>query len=233
MKNYPKLYGIIGIIVATEKEKQAFLEVFGEPDYIYDDHEPGYKIYTWLTPMGDRKIHLLCSSYGEIAAAAATQYLIDKCRVYYIINYGVAGGLHEDHTAHKVGVVKKVVHYGFDLSADGYPVGKYPNQENLFISPEEEALPQEILADLPEFVCASADKFVGPGKPKQKLRRKFGADICEMEAAGIVITCNRNHVPCSLIKSVSDGVDEGGEAFERNVTSAAKVCVEVIARYIL
>ena len=230
MKEYPKFSGTIGIIVATEKEERAFLEIFGEPDIIYNDY-PNYEIAEWFS--AEHRIHLLRSGYGEIAAASATQYLIDEYEVDCVINYGVAGGLHEDHAAHKVGVVKKVVHYGFDLSADGYPVGKYPNQENLFISPEEEVLPQEILADLPEFVCASADKFVGPGEPKQELRRKFGADICEMEAAGIVITCNRNHVPCSLIKSVSDGVDEGGEAFERNVTSAAKVCVEVIARYIL
>lgn len=231
MKESQKLSGTIGIIVAIEEEKQAFLEVFGNPDIIYDD-APSYEISTWLN-MGRCRIYLLCSGYGEIAAAAATQYLIDEYRVDCIINYGAVGGLCEDYSAQKVGFVKKIVHYGFDLSAGGYPVGRYPNQESLFIFPKEEALSRESLGGLLEFTCASADKFVGPGEPKRELRKEFWADICEMESAGIVITCNRNHVPCSFIKAVSDGVDEGGEAFEQNVTSAAKVCVEVIARFIL
>lgn len=231
MKDYPKLFGTVGIIVAIEEEEQAFLEIFGEPDIIYDD-APGYEVSAWLD-MGHCRIYLLRSGYGEIAAAAATQYLIDEYRVDCIINYGAVGGLCEDYSAQKVGFVKKIVHYGFDLSAGGYPVGRYPNQENLFIPPKEEALPRESLDDLLEFTCASSDRFVGPGKPKKELRKEFWADICEMESAGIVITCNRNHIPCSFIKAVSDGVNEGGDAFDQNVTSAAKACVEVIARYIL
>ena len=84
----------------------------------------------------------------------------------------------------------------------------------------------------PEFICASADKFVDAGEPKRKLRTEFGADICEMEAAAIVITCNRNGIPCSFIKAVSDGVDEGSEAFDLNVTSAAKACVEALVQFL-
>ena len=231
MKECPKLSGTIGIIVAIEKEKQAFLEKFGEPDIIYDDAS-GYEVCTWLDK-GHCRIYLLLSGYGEIAAAAATQYLIDEYRVDCIINYGTVWGLCEDYSVQKVGFIKKIVHYGFDLSAGEYPVGRYPNQESLFISPREEALSQESLGGLLEFTCASADKFVGPGEPKRRLRKEFWADICDMESAGIVITCNRNRIPCSFIKAVSDGVNEGGEAFEQNVTSAAKACVEVIARYIL
>lgn len=231
MKECQKLSDTIGIIVAIEEEKQAFLEVFGEPDIIYDDM-PSYEVSTWLN-MGHCRIYLLCSGYGEIAAAAATQYLIDEYRVDCIINYGSAGGLCEDYSAHKVGFVKKIVHYGFDLSVGEYPVGRYPNQESLFISPREEALPWKDLDAPLVFTCASADKFVGPGEPKRKLRKEFWADVCDMESAGIVITCNRNRIPCSFIKAVSDGVNEGGGAFEQNVTSAAKVCVEIIAHYIL
>lgn len=209
--------GTIGIIVATEAEKLPFIEVFGEPDYIYDKEDFGYEVSTWID-FHHHKIYLMLSGYGEIAAASATQYLIDEFKVDRVINYGVVGGLHEDHFVKRVGIVKKIVHYGFDLSAGGeYPVGRYPNQEDLFISPKKDAVPPEMLNEYPEFVCASADKFVEAGKPKRELREKFGADICEMEAAGIVITCNRNGVPCSFIKAISDGVDEGGDAFDRNV----------------
>lgn len=232
MKDCWKLSGTCGIVVAIEEERNAFLEIFGEPEIIYDDD--GYEVSTWLNLPTHCRVYLVLSGYGEIAAASATQYLIDVYNVDRIINYGVVGGLHMCHTVEKVGIVKKIVHYGFDVSADGHPVGKYPNQKSLYITPEEDALPHVALSGmLPEFVCASADKFVDGGDPKRKLRKQFGADVCEMEAAGIVITCNRNHVPCSFIKAVSDGVNEGGEAFDKNATPAAKKCVEIIAYYLL
>lgn len=230
MKKHSKLYGSIGIIVATEEEKRAFLNMFDEPDYIHG-RVPGYEIFTWLK-VGNCRIHLLCSGYGEIAAAAATQYLIGAYAIDRIINYGAVGGLHEDNFMQRVGIVKKVVHYGFDLSTIGYPIGKYPGQEDLFISSTEDALPREGLIDLPEFVCASADKFLDPGIPKRKIREKFSADICDMESAGVVITCNRNNIPCSLIKAISSGADESWEVFLRNYTDAAKACVEVIASFV-
>ena len=220
----------IGIVVAVEPEAMQFFAVFGTPTYHFGEGH-GYEIWAWNKYHAE--IYLVESGYGEIAAAAATQYLIDRCRVDKIINYGVVGGLHEEHPIQKVGVVKKIVHYGFDLSIDErYPVGRYPNQDDLFLSPKADALSQACFDELPEFICASADKFVGPGEPKRELREKFGADVCEMEAAGIVITCNRNHIPCSFIKAISDGVDEGSDAFDQNVAPAARVCVEVLARFL-
>ncbi len=223
----------VGIVVATKAEKLPFIEVFGKPSEVCSG--AAYDVLIWKN-LHHYEIYLIESSYGEIAAAAATQYLIDKFNVERIFNYGAVGGLHEEHPVHKVGVASKIVHYDFDLSADGeypeYPVGRYPNQKGLFIMPAEEALPSIHKNRLPEFICASADKFVGAGEPKKKLRRDFNADICEMEAAAIVITCNRNGIPCSFIKAISDGVDEGGKAFDQNVAKAARACVEELARFL-
>lgn len=215
----------IGIIVASEAELSPFFSIFGTPSEAYD--YAGYTTYAYDKP--EAKLYLVKSGYGEIAAAAATQYMISRFNVAKIINYGVVGGLRDDLVNMQIGVVKKVVHYGFDLSGGGkYPVGRYPNQEDLFISPREDALDIPISMELSEFICASADKFVYGGKPKRQLREDFGADICEMEAAGVVLTCNKNGIPCTLIKAVSDGVDEDEEAFEKNVDEASRRCVELI-----
>lgn len=220
----------IGIVVAVEPEAMQFFEVFGPPTINFRG-DYGYDVWTWSKFASE--IYLIESGYGEIAAAAATQYLIDRCRVNKIINYGAVGGLHKGISAQTVGVVKKIVHYGFDLSANPkYPVGRYPNQDDLFLSPKADALPQAYLDEFPEFICASADKFVDAGEPKEQLRKDFGADVCEMEAAAIVITCNKNGIPCSFIKAVSDCVDEGEEAFDNNVITAARACVEVLARFL-
>lgn len=222
----------IGIIVATEPERRPFIERFG-PTEAYQELDI-YDVIRWDFPP-NRRIYLILSGYGEIAAAAATQHLIDVYGIEKVINYGVVGGLGEE-TELKTGTVgftSSIIHYGFDLSDGGkYPVGRYPNQSELFLSPAVEAFPKVRTLGLPEFICASADRFVGGGGPKRKLREKFGATICEMEAAGIVLTCNRNRIPCTFIKAISDGINEGAEAFSENVEGASRSCVEVVDKLI-
>ena len=218
----------IGVIVATNLELKAFLEVFGEPDTMVSTRG-GQEIKTWLFDDGDL-FYLSRSGIGEIAAASATQYLIDHFRVDGIINYGVVGALTEEHVEQCVGIVEKVVHYDFDVSfGSSYQIGEYPDL-GIYLEPVGSVISESEVSDLPKFVCASADKIVGGGEPKRRLHRNFGADICEMEAAGVLITCNRNNVPCTMIKAISDGVDGDVEAFEQHAYLAAKRCVEIIKK---
>ena len=81
--------------------------------------------------------------------------------------------------------------------------------------------------DLKTVICASGDKFIGDSAKKQNLHELYGADICEMEAAGIVLTCNRNQVPCMLIKTVSDGITGGAEEFSREVNRTASLSLDI------
>ena len=220
----------IGIVVATKYEKEAFLRAFGPP--AMDNLGSGaYEIAQWILK-GSKYLYLIMSGAGEIAAATATQYLIDNFTVDGVINYGVLGALSEEHTERKVGIVSSVVHYDFDISfGSHYKTGEYPKQ-GLFQKPLKNTIPPSFTQGLPQFVCASADKLVGGGEPKRKLRREYFADICDMEAAGVLITCNRNNMPCTLIKAVSDGVDGDIEAFDKHADSAADGCVRLIADYI-
>lgn len=48
-----------------------------------------------------------------------------------------------------------------------------------------------------------------------------------MEAAGIVLTCNKNKVPCLLIKTVSDSVVGGAREFKNTINESAKNCLEL------
>ena len=220
----------LGIIVASRKERRPFFEVFGQPEMRHVGLN-SYDVAMWRIN-SELFIYLILSGVGEIAAAASTQYLIDNFNVDAVINYGVVGGLSEDQPAMKIGIVDQVVHYGFDISfGSNYKVGEYPGF-GLYHIPRASTIPESATAGLPRFTCASADIVVGGGEPKRRLHQEFGADICEMEAAGIVITCNRNNIPCTLIKAISDGVDEDVEAFDRYVHNASKACAKLIAKFI-
>ena len=89
-----------------------------------------------------------------------------------------------------------------------------------------------VYPDLKPVTCASGDKFVADPKIKAELHEKYGADICEMEAAGIALTCDRNGIQCLLVKIVSDGIVGGAEEYLAAKYETADICFGIVDRII-
>ena len=81
-------------------------------------------------------------------------------------------------------------------------------------------------------ICASGDKFIAKKEKKEELHNIFNADICEIEAAGIVLTCNKNKIPCLLIKTVSDSIIGGTIEFKNAFNESARICLEIANKVI-
>ena len=169
---------------------------------------------------------MLCCppSVGEIAASAACQLLITKYKVDCILNFGVVGALTPKASVQSFVYVKDVVHYDMDVSVvDGFPVGRYECFDDVAVKCDETLLCKAMkFNNLPAVRCASADKFVGASEQKSALNRKFGAEICDMESAGILFACRFNNVPCLLVKCISDSLTDGFEEYCQNVLSACR-----------
>lgn len=219
----------IGMIVAVEIA--SVLERYGTPQG--EETVWGFKVFRY--DMGESRLYVLNSGVGELAAAAAAQLLIDRYEAGLIVNFGVVGGLTQDMGEMRTCVVEKLVHYDFDLSEiDPVEPGRYPGYDSACI-PMSPALVEkavELCPELKRVTCASGDKFVGTAEGKRALHEKYGADICEMEAAGIALTCRRCGVPCLSIKTVSDGVDGGAEAFYAQIRRGSEICLEITDRII-
>ena len=219
----------IGMIVAIEID--AVLNKFGKP--VEELRFAGFTVFQYK--LGDNNLYVVNSGIGQIAAAAATQFLITKFNVDLIVNFGVVGGLTQEMTLTKTCIVESVVHYDFDTS-DIFDccVGRYPDYPGVYIPATKEIVDKslEIEPTLKKVICASGDKFVSSKEKKEELHKAFNADICEMEAAGIVLTCNRNKVPCLLIKTVSDSVEGGAEEFKNMIDESARICLELAANII-
>ena len=215
----------IGMLVAVEIK--AVLDRYG--DSLCEKEIAGYRVLEYQTP--NYKLVIAKCGAGEIAAAGGTQFLISEYKVDMIVNFGVVGGLTEEMGKTKTAIVEKVVHYDFDTSAvDNCEVGRYMRYPDVFI-PVDKALfdkAREMYPELKPVICASADKFVADPEAKRALNRTYGAEICEMEAAGIALTCDRNHVPCLMIKVVSDGITGGAEEFSQTIDEAAAICIEIV-----
>ena len=214
----------IGMIVAVEME--AVLRRYGKAAGV--EKRGGFAVHRYES--GEYCLFIVNAGAGELAAAAATELLIAVYGAELIVNFGVVGGLTEEMAMARTVVVESVVHYDFDTSAwDGCEPGRYAAFPTPRI-PLDETLIERARALFPELrrvVCASADKFVGEAEQKHALHERFGADICEMEAAGIVLTCRRAGVPCLSIKTVSDGITGGAEEFNRELARSSELCLAV------
>ena len=209
---------IIGIFTAMEKEAASFLH-----DDVTKETVGGFSIYHFS--FGKNRAVLCCPpSVGEIAASAACQLLITKYGVDCILNFGVVGALTPKASVQSFVYVGDVVHYDMDTSeADDYPVGGYGCFDDIAVKCDETliAKAQKVNA-LPVVRCASADKFVGNVEKKIALNRDFGAEICDMESAGILFACKFNGIPCLLVKCISDSLVGGYKEYRDNVLTACE-----------
>lgn len=202
----------IGIFTAMEKEAVSFLN--GATKTM----DGSFAIYNFQLGSHDA---VLCvpATVGEIAASASCQLLISKYNVDIILNFGVVGALTDKMSLCSTVLVKDVVHYDMDVSAiDNIPVGRYGCFEDIAVATDEKLLAKALqIQNMPTVRCASADKFVDDAQAKSALHNNFGADICDMESAGILFACRFNNIPCLLVKCISDSLF-GGHAEYRLTT---------------
>ena len=217
----------IGMVVALEKELTAFLKE--QTVEIKEEKSGAFHVLEFK--IGECDVVCVKSGVGEIFAAAATQYLISVYNPEAIINFGICGSLTKDLGVEKVALVKGVVHYAFDTSAvDNIEPGRYEQFDGPIIPCDEKLLAtaRKISGgELPEVICASADKFVAESDEKRALRETYGASVCEMESAGVLLTCKNAGVPCLIVKAVSDG-EGGAEEYEKTVRIACGKYVKLV-----
>ncbi|MCM1533909.1 MAG: 5'-methylthioadenosine/S-adenosylhomocysteine nucleosidase [Corallococcus sp.] len=213
----------VGIFTAMDKEAAAFLN--GEYTMLSDGDFAVYKF-----KIGSADVVLCCPpTVGEIAASAACQLLITKYGAEVILNFGVVGALTQNMSLCSTAYVSSVVHYDMDTSAiDGLPRGRYGCFDGIAVGCDERLLSIAVDAcRLPLATCASADKFVSDPKLKTALYADFGAQICDMESAGVLFACRFNRIPCLLVKCISDSLIGGGEEYAANCRKATAGFMEL------
>ena len=221
----------IGLIIETDDEFETIVKGFN-----VDIKENFKEVYpTYLLKINNHDVYVAKSGIGEINAASLTQFLITKYNVELILNYGVVGALKDNLNISDCGIVKSVVHYDFDISQiDNVPKATYPNFKSYEIPLTKKyiELVTKLNPSLPSLVCASGDKFISNPKIKKELVNSYNCDICDMESAGVVLTCLKNNVNVFSLKGVSDsGNDEEYNSFaKRTCEVLLNVLKEILYR---
>ena len=192
----------IGFVVAMESEYLPFLSRLGK--LVNSETRAGMEFSRY--ELYDRTVFLAKCGIGEIASSAATAILLGVYDCKYIVNFGLVGSL-DGASCGAIVAVRDVVHYDCDITAFGHKLGAPADREDPYFPADVKMLGALSRYELPVLRLASGDKFVADPVLNNKIKSDFSANICDMEGAGIALTCARAHVPFTMIKLVSDGAD--------------------------
>lgn len=201
---------MFGIIGAMQSEITLLLGNMKNTEKI----QLGKKVFYKGTIEG-QEVVLTESGMGKVNAAICAQILIDIFKVDYLINTGIAGGLHKDMHVADFAIGDSAVEYDIDLTpigaAKGWIMGEDRSKPTVFHADSEmvKLFEKAALTVLPEghvFTgrIATGDIFVNTKELKKELIETYNAVACEMEGGAIMHTANENDVKCIVIRAISD-----------------------------
>ena len=218
----------IGAIVAEIKEMEAIKDIM-----INIKETEIYDLKIFKGEINSKKYIVVRSGVGKVNAARTTQILTDRFNLNYIINVGSAGALNDDLNIGDIVVGKELIQHDFDVTAFGREKGYIPETGKIFKSDKNLIKKCENIKikniKITTGVIASGDIFCTDINIKEKIRKKFNADCCEMEGAAIAQVCYLNKIPFIVIRSISDIPNGKNEMdFDKYLDIASKNCAEFI-----
>lgn len=215
----------IGIIGAMPSELADIRKDLGEAKI---EKYAMYEFY--INEFDNKKVINVCCGVAKVNSAMATQILIDRFNVDYVINTGIAGGMNSDVKVCDIVIATEVLHHDVPTRfLENYPpyCGHYPSDNHL--------------RDLAHKACekfqykcfdgkiVSGEQFISDNILKNSILKKFDPYAVDMESASIGHCCYRNEKPFATIRCISDNADDGGEmTFEQFEHVAAKRVADVV-----
>jgi adenosylhomocysteine nucleosidase len=164
--------------------------------------------------------------WGKIAAAGATQYVIDRWQPDLLINLGTCGGFEGSIEKHAVILVEKTIVYDIIEQMGDFDEHIAHYATDIDLSWLNETYPQNVVRTL--LVSGDRDLIV---EEIPQLREKYGAVACDWESGAIAWVAARNNVHCLILRGVTDLVGgDRGEAYNGNFDVFAKGTREVMTK---
>ena len=204
---------MIGCVIAFDEEANALLDHMKIEERTTVLGKPLYK----GTAFG-KEILLIECGVGKVNAAAAAAIVIEQ-GAETVLNFGVAGGLHERTEIARAYVIEKAVQYDFDcVQINGGEIGTLDGETENFLPL---TVPERL--DLPRRALGTGDRF-NDSPVDHELLLRLGCDIREMEAGAIAQVCKNAGVPFTSVKAISDvyGMGSTTEQFTQNTARACE-----------
>lgn len=222
----------VGIVVAMDEEREAILNIMTETKV-----EQIYNLRFIEGKIQQTDCVLIKSGVGKVHAARATQVMISKYDLQYIVNIGVGGAINALLDIGDVLIAKQVVQHDFDITAFGHSKGYITgigNKIECDIGLVNEV--EQVIQTIPERnykikmgVIATGDIFCTEVWMKDKIRAKFNADVVDMECAAIAQVCYLDNVPFIAMRGISDTPNgKNSRTYDENIKFVSKRCSNIL-----
>ena len=225
---------MIGIIGALDIELERLIDAMQEPVHREISGVP----FTCGKLLG-KDVVIARAGVGKVNAAVCAQTMALIYEPELIINSGVSGALAPELRVGDVVIGTDVVQHDVDTTAMGDEPGFVSTVDRLsfpldnFASTAIAAAAEELGIRAVRGRIASGDQFVASTARKEEIVRLFSAVTCEMEAGAIAHVCFLNHIPCAVIRCISDGGNEEAPmSYEEFLPLAAKNSAELTLAYL-
>lgn len=193
------------ILISAGAEWRAVLQFFG-------------KVKTQFTPYGEwfeavigqTSVIFTHGGWGKVAAAASTQYAIDRWQPDLLVNLGTCGGFMGRVERGEILLVEQTIIYDLIEQMNPDPQAAIRHYTiNLDCSWLAQPYPQPVRRSL----LVSGDRDICPGDIPM-LVEQYQAIAADWESGAIAWVAARQGVRCLILRGVSDLVGEmGGEAY--------------------
>jgi adenosylhomocysteine nucleosidase len=163
----------------------------------------------FLTSISAQPVVFLHGGWGKIAAAASTQYAIQRWQPQQVINLGTCGGFAGQVQRGEILLVNRTLVYDIDekMGDPQQALDHYTTSIDLSWLPEPYPQPVRLAC------LVSADRDLDPAGIAS-LHDRFGAVAADWESGAIAWVARRSHVRCLILRGVTDLVSpQGGEAY--------------------
>ena len=217
----------VAVIISANTEWRAVCTIFTDAE-LYTS--PFGQWFVVELNVGGRKEPVLFfhGGWGKIAAAASTQYIIDRWAPELLINLGTCGGFEGEIQKGTIILVERTIVYDIiEQMGDGEEaIARYTTDIDL--SWLGEKYPQDVHRSL--LVSADRDLLA---EDISRLKVQFGAVAGDWESGAIAWVAARNNIRCLILRGVTDLVgSSGGEAYKGNIHVFREAAAEVIKRLV-
>lgn len=166
--------------------------------------------------IAQEKVVACLAGVGKCNAAMSTTIVCLQAKVDLILNVGVAGGLKADQKVGDVVLASAIVQADYDTSPIDGEEGKglYYSIDPKYV---DKAVQMAKALQIPYHIglVATQDIFMARKEDYKKLLKAFPESICsEMEGGAIVQVAQAFHIPCFVIRTLSDVVAHGNNPME-------------------
>jgi len=204
---------MIAVLISADFEWAATKEVIDPVHCLqnpYGEH--------FFSLVNERPLVFMHGGWGKISAAATTQYCIDTWHPQVIFNLGTCGGLQGQITCGETLLVNETIVYDiYERMGDPMEaLEAYCTRLDLSFLREPYPMPVRVGK------LASGDQDIDPQLVRH-LSETIGVQAADWESSSIAWVCQHNHVPCLILRTVSDVVSEtGGEIYDDNAVQFAE-----------